>query len=90
MYGNDSKGAFDKIDLLDVWKRNWGDTKQKAPFITKRGRFELIRKDSHKRRLWFTVVDQQALFWIETRRICLAENRLSSISIVSTNEKAPF
>ena len=38
------------------------DTKQKAPFITKRGRFEPIRKDSHKRRLSFTVFDQQAFF----------------------------
>ena len=38
------------------------DTKQKAPFITKRGPFEPIRKDSHIRRLSFTVFDQQAFF----------------------------
>ena len=84
------KAPLIKLICWNVWMRNWGYTKQKAPFITKRGRLELIRKDSHKRRLWFTVVDQQALFWIETRRIWLAENRLSSISILSTNEKAPF
>ena len=84
------KAPLIKLICYNVWKCNWGDTKQKAPFITKRGRFELIRKDSHKRRLYFTVVDQRAFFWIENRRIWLAENRLSSISIVSTNEKAPF
>ena len=38
------------------------DTNQKAPFITKRGRFELMWKDSHKRRLSFAIFDQQAFF----------------------------
>ena len=46
------KAPLIKLICWNVWKRNWGDTNQKAPFITKRGRFELIRKDSHKRRLY--------------------------------------
>ena len=37
------------------------DTNQKAPFITKRGRFELTRKDLHKRRLSFTVFGSRKL-----------------------------
>ena len=41
------------------------DTNQKAPFITKRGRFELTRKDSHKRRLSFAIFDQQAFFGLK-------------------------
>ena len=66
------------------------DTNQKAPFITKRGRFELIRNDLYKRRLSFTVFDQQAFFWIDTRKIGLIKNRLLRISAVSTNEKEPL
>ena len=56
------KAPLIKLICWNVWRRNWGYTKQKAPFITKRGRFELIRKDSHKRRLSFKVFEQQAFF----------------------------
>ena len=66
------------------------DTNQNAPFITKTGRFELIRNDLNKSRLSLTVFDQQAFFWIDTRRIGLIKNRLLRISVASTNEKAPL
>ena len=41
------------------------DTNQKAPFITKRGRFELMWKDLHKRRLSFAIFDQWAFFGLK-------------------------
>ena len=41
------KAPLIKLICWNVWRRNWGYTKQKAPFITKRGRFEPIQKGSH-------------------------------------------
>ena len=41
------------------------ETNQKAPFIPKRGRFELMRKDSDKRHLSFAIFDQQAFFGLK-------------------------
>ena len=56
------KAPLIKLICWNVWRRNWGYTKQKAPFITKRGRFELMRKDSVKRHLSFAIFDQQDFF----------------------------
>ena len=62
------------------------DTKQKAPFITKRGRFELIRKDSHKRGR-FEPVNNQPTHPYQNRQIYTKDFvRLNSIGNISTNQ----
>ena len=71
------------------------DTKQKAPFITKRGRSELIQKDSHDYQpyhhgIWNDYnhpANNQPTHPYKNRQICTKDFvRLNSIGNISTNQ----